>query len=338
MDGTLKQNVPTGPLPWLERFERLAAKSPGPIPWSVRIQGTPDPDAGHLVIGSCVHGVETGSLPALVHLLEQFDEGAIHLVGSFTVFVGNPDAVRREVRFVEADLNRVFGDAPPPSLEASRAAEIKILLDSATLFVDFHQTMQPSATPFFIFGFHEESYLWARLMGGSSVLVTRDGRQAFSKGSLCGDEYCRARGIPAVTLELGERGLRPEAERLSYATVRALLDWNAVVAHGRKRGSPTLAELAERRPDFTFFQTVHREPFTDPAATLFPSLHNFSRVTVGQVLGSLHGTDLKAPADGVLLFPKYPKRNAAGLCTDPVTGELFHLAVPLDRHPRSLWS
>lgn len=328
---------PSDVAPWLARFETLAARSPGPVPWSVTLDGHDGAAGGHIVVGSCIHGVETGSLPAVVRVLEEACDGLLAFVGRLTVFVGNPDAVRNGTRFVEADLNRVFAEGAPDSLEARRAAQLRPLLASASIFFDFHQTMQPSLSPFYIFGFHEESYLWARLVGGSGLLVTRDGRQAFSRGSLCGDEYCRGLGIPAITLELGEKGLRPEAERLAYETLRALLDWNGVLAHGRKSGRDDLRALAEERPDFRFYSTVHREPFDDGFATLDPGLTNFHEVKAGERLGRKGNTPLASPVDGVILFPKYPRRDASGACLDPVAGEIFHVARRLTEHPRALW-
>lgn len=329
--------APTDVAPWLARFEALVARSPGPVPWSVSLDGHEGPVGGHVVVGSCIHGVETGSLPAAVRVLEEAYDRQLSFVGRLTVFVGNPAAVRNGSRYVEADLNRVFATDAPDSLEARRAAELRPLLASASIFFDFHQTMQPSLSPFYIFGFHEGSYLWARLVGGSGLLVTRDGRQPFSSGSLCGDEYCRGLGIPAVTLELGERGLRPEAERLAYQTLRALLDWNAVLAHGRKNGRDDLRSAAEARPDFHFYSTVHREPFDDGFATLDPGLSNFHEVKAGERLGRKRNTLITSPIDGVILFPKYPRRDARGACLDPVAGELFHVARLLSEHPRALW-
>ncbi|MCA2962072.1 MAG: succinylglutamate desuccinylase/aspartoacylase family protein [Silvanigrellales bacterium] len=317
-------------VPWLERFERLCASHPGSVPWSVQVGHGP----GHIVVGSCIHGVETGSLPAVVELLEELVEGAVTTVGTLTVFLGNPDAVRREVRFVEADLNRVFHADAPDSLEARRAAELRPLLASASLFFDFHQTMQPSLTPFFIFGWHEASYLWARLVGGSTVLVTRDGRQSFASGSLCGDEYCRQLGIPGITLELGEKGIRPEAARLCYTTLRALLDWSAVLQHR----SHSLEQAASERPEFTFYETLHKEPFADTSATLIPGLHNFRGVHAGEVLGQSAAGPVRASRAGVILFPKYPRRDTSGKCLDPVAGDLFHIAAPLTQHPKDLWT
>jgi hypothetical protein len=60
-------------------------------------------------------------------------------------------------------------------------------------------------------------------------------------------------------------------------------------------------------------------------------------VHAGEVLGHLNGAAVKATRDGVLLFPKYPRRDATGQCLDPVAGELFHIAAPLAKHPQDLW-
>ena len=78
----------------------------------------------------------------------------------------------RDSRYLEADLNRVFTEQPSPSSERRRAVELSPILDSATLLVDFHQTILASHEPFYIFPFHNPGYQWARYLKGAKSLVT----------------------------------------------------------------------------------------------------------------------------------------------------------------------
>ena len=312
---------------YLQEFEQWAQKHPGPCPHSVTLEF--GRHAGHAVFGSVVHGNETGSLPAVLATLHKLHNKTLAFGGKVTFFLGNVEACRRNVRFVEADLNRVFLDSAPPSAEALRAQELMPLLRSATVFFDFHQTIQPAEEPFYIFGFHEKSYLWARAVQGARVMVTRKQGTAFAANQICCDEYARNFNVPAVTLELGQKGLNPEAAALAETAMARVL--NCLDA------TTPLAELAEQQPDFRFFEIVHREPFVDPRSGLKPGLRNFTQVKAGEKLGITSEFPFVAHAESRVLFPKYPERNAQGCAEGELPSEIFQLAVELHTHPRRLW-
>lgn len=316
---------------YLQEFAQWALNNPGPCPWSVTLDfGL---HSGHAVFGSIVHGNETGSLPAVVAVLEKLKSKSLSYGGKVTFFLGNVEACRRNVRFVESDLNRVFLDAAPESSETRRARELMPLLRSASVFFDFHQTIQPTEEPFYIFGFHETSYLWARAVQGASMMVTRKMGTAFALNQCCCDEYARNFDVPAVTLELGQKGITPEASRLAESAMTRVL----TLLDAAQGGSAKLSELAGRQPDFRFFEIVHREPFQDPFSGLKPNLRNFTEVKTGEILGSTEKTPYKAPAAGRILFPKYPDRDIQGRAIGELPSEIFQLAVELEKHPRELW-
>ena len=122
---------------------------------------------------------------------------------------------RVEERFLEADLNRVFLEDAPESAEKVRALEMMPLFDDVDLFIDFHQTIEPSEQPFFIFPYHASGYNWARVLEPEIGLVTRDPERAFAQGQVCADEYARGLGIPGITLEMGQKGLTEMAYQLT---------------------------------------------------------------------------------------------------------------------------
>jgi len=279
-------------------------------------------DAGrhdrHLVVGCLIHGNETGSLPAAVRVLQGLRSGALRYGGRFTVFIGNPAAVMEGCRFIEADLNRVFG-VPGATAEHRRAAELTPILDTADLFIDLHQTIMPTVQPFYIFAWCRRSGRWARALGGAEVWVTRPPGASFSSGTCCSDEYVRSQGRAAITLELGAQGLHPRAETLAYGVItRALAflddpsgppDWDAC---------PPLQRL----------HTAHAEPFVSAELVLRPGLTNFQVVCEGERLSADGTPSLHAPCDGALLFPKYPRRED-GRYVGPLPREIYRIVREL---------
>lgn len=55
--------------------------------------------------------------------------------------IANPRAVKQNVRYIEADLNRSFGPGHRPTLETTRAKELYRLTKKYDLILDFHNTM-----------------------------------------------------------------------------------------------------------------------------------------------------------------------------------------------------
>ncbi len=279
-----------------------------------------DKPGRHIVFGTMVHGDETGSLPAAVTLARELASGSQPFVGRVTLFVGNPAAGLHGVRFMEADLNRVFVDNAADTLEHRRSIELRRILDTADLFIDFHQTIEPTDSPFYIFPWSADGEAWVRALGAAPRWVTRAPGQSFSAGTCCADEYVRHRGRPALTVELSQQGIRPEAERLALKTMRRTL-------------SVTQRSLPLDGPLPSCLQTAFSQRFTDPAMRLRAGLRNFEAVSKGDVLSPPHTPALICPCDGLLLFPKYPPRDTHGHATSPRPGEIYRVLRPIDGPP-----
>ena len=284
----------------------------------------------HVAFGVLTHGDEVGPLPAALGLIEDLDAGRLAFGGRLTIIAGNPEAALAGRRFLEADLNRVFTEGPD-SLERRRARELMPALDDCDLFIDLHQTAGPSLGAFWTLPWSTPAWRWIRVAGGGRLWVTRAPGLGFASGTRCGDEYVRRRGVPGLTLELGERGLSREASAAAAAVMRRVLAAADAIA-----GGASLAELAAAREDLRFLITAHKEPFGDPARRLLPGLANFQEVRAGQRLSG-GGPELIAPLSGHLLFPKYPPRGPDGRAVPPVPADLFRLLRPPAAHPLELF-
>lgn len=314
---------------YLSSFSALEADHAGPIAWTLEF------DFGrhsqHVVFGAITHGNETGSLPAMIRMAEALANGEQSYGGKVTLMLGNVAAANENKRFLEADLNRVFlGDAPQ-SLEKLRAHEMMRVLDTAHLFVDFHQTIEPSQKPFYIFPFHTSGYHWARVLGGAKSLVTRDASHAFSQGCVCADEYARNRGVPGITLEMGQKGFTKMASELTWQTMTRALAAMDQVVQGNSIQSQIEINSSE---EFEFIEIEFAQTFGGLRSSLHPGLTNFTWVEAGTTVGKHHDeSPMVVPQAGYLLFPKYPNRDAKGEVIGAAPGQIYNLAMPMNEHP-----
>lgn len=261
--------------------------------------------ARHVVVGFVIHGNEHGSLPAALAIQEKLLREAP--AGPVTLLLGNVEAARRNVRYLDEDFNRVFTfDRPATSRERQRAERVRPILDGADVFFDLHQTQTASAEGFYTMPWSQVLGAYARIAGGASVGLTRKPDEAFSTGLRCLDEYVRDRGKVAFTLELGQRGPdRAQAEAAEAAI------WRLLSAVDALAGGASLEALASAAPPIAWYETAFVAKHQGPESALRPGLHNWLRVTRGELLSPTSAPPILAPCDGVALFPKYPDPGEA---------------------------
>jgi succinylglutamate desuccinylase len=315
---------------WLSRFQ--ATRRPGSHPYEWCHQHRGAHHEFHVVFSSMVHGNEVGSLPGLVEVMEALESGALEYGGRVSFFIGNPEAGRAGVRMLEADLNRVFLDVEGDLHEMRRARKIMPLLDSADLYIDFHQTYLHTEHPFYIMLWRPDLWHWARALASAPAWVTSAPGQAFSPGTCCADEYVRNQGRPALTIELSQAGFSEEATRLSVTSMTRALGLADALQQGQ-----TIEELADLESDLVFYQTHHREPVPDSRLALRAGLRNFQTVEQGELLSAPGTPEIRAPLSGKLLFPKYPERDPQGRAIAPYSREIFRLVQAMQTHPMTCW-
>lgn len=314
----------------LQEFAKIESQFPGSIPDSITFDF--QKHKGHVVFGSIVHGNEVGSLPGLLKIIRKIILGQIAYGGKVTFFLGNKKAALQKTRFIDYDLNRSFGyfSKETNSGERIRALEIMKILQTADVFLDYHQTNRPCAWPFYIFSMHKESYFWSQAAGIATAFVTRKQGTSFSQAGMTSDEFMRSLNKAGITLELGEQGFHPQAEYATYtATLRTLKNMDKVFNNIR-----SIELLCKKNKQFDFYETIYQEPFNNPKKILNHGFHNFAFIKAGQIVGKNEdGSPLVCKQEGYILFPKYLNYNEKGEPISPIPGELFVLVDKLKIHP-----
>jgi len=304
----------------LERFQHHA--TPSGYPWMFRHKG--GKHDFHIVLSTLIHGNETGPLPAFLWAIEAIKKETLSYGGTATFLLGNPESAQKNQRFLESDLNRMFLDTAQQTHEAKRAREIMPLFDAADILIDFHQTILPSAIPFYICPWTDMSAAWAKALALSTAGV--DATPAPGPATTrCADDYVSQRGKPAITIELGERGFHQEAETVAQkAITRAFYTADAISS-----GS-SIRDIAYQQPEIALYATLHREPYRSPKLLLREGLINFLPVKKGEILSAPNTPTILAAIDGCILFPKYPAFDHTGKPL-ALPKEIFRIVAPISK-------
>jgi len=101
------------------------------------------------VIIAGIHGDEGLGVKVLEKLAETISQKKI--LGELHLLLGNPEAYKKNVRYIDTDLNRLFNESHKdlskldnPNNEQKRAIEIGLLLRDANFLLDIHSTSKPS--------------------------------------------------------------------------------------------------------------------------------------------------------------------------------------------------
>lgn len=298
------------------RFESFFHTVPGSIKNSCRVgSGSP-----HLLVTGIIHGNEVGPLPGILRVLEELQSGGLSFSGSITVALGNIPAALQNKRFVDVDMNRVFGVSSPEYEEERRALEIAQLISTADLYLDFHQTIEASLRPFYVMASHPESVLWAKALQGITDFVFQSPDEDFVPGALCSDEYAQRLGIPALSIECWQKGFRKDAEDLTYSLICQAIQFLMRL----EEDSAFLSSIAQQSL-LQSWKIKYRHRNWQEGDFLHEGLVNLQEVTENQILGTKsNGQPLLCPEDGILLFPKYFKNQPRG---GTIKDSLFVLAA-----------
>lgn len=251
-----------------------------------------------LTVMGLTHGNEVAGVSVINETLNYVRQSKLLLAGPTAFILGNPEAARRQVRFLERDLNRSFNRQSKDTMEERRVSEIQPILAQSRFLLDFHQTMEPSETPFWIFPYSANGIKLAAILASDLPVITH-WYGGFSQEGMCTDEFVNSIGGTGVTLELGQNGFSPYHIAVGF---KVLLQALTGIQNPQRVSSSTLRGSKY----FTWGEII---PFPDGDARLRDGLFNFKGVRHREVLGEANGTEIRAGTEGFILFPKYVRQT-----------------------------
>jgi succinylglutamate desuccinylase len=274
-----------------------------------------------------IHGNEPAGVSALRTVLGELRAKNIAIEGRLVALVGNLQALARNRRYVERDLNRMWTEAElkelaaadPKSDEGERREQRELLAAieaqladgpwTQVFLLDLHST-SGVGPPFTIVG----DTVPDRKLALDLCVPTIVGLKENIAGTLL--EHISHRGHLAVVLEGGQNEAPTTVEHHEAAVwlmLAAAGMWQAPSAE-RERHRATLAGAARGLPSAVRIRLRYA---IDEGETfkMEPGFKNFDRVARGQLLarsGDSGEHEIRAPIDSILLMPRYQGQGEDG--------------------------
>ena len=284
----------------LEKDYNINTLTDGVVTISKKGLAQPKSNKVDLTLSALIHGNEVYGVGVLNQVLTWLRQQSIDLPIHLGLIIGNLKGAQQGKRFLDKDLNRSFGaeKSKTAAYEVERAAKLATLMANTELFLDFHQTIEPSKTPFFIFPYQPRALAFAQALMPTLPVVTHWGK-GFSQDGMSSDEFVQSRGGCGITVECGQAGSDPLQIALG-----AQLALNAIYTAKNAR---SLTKPKSTSHLFTLAESLPNQHELQPK--LLPGLKNFTPVDLGETLGTTSAGDIIAPISGWTLFPKYIQKD-----------------------------
>lgn len=284
----------------LETFNSLCQKSPlfkalGP---SYAYEYHYSSSAKTISMSAIVHGNEIIGIDIFISIINSILGKTFLPKVNIRFIIGNTDAYHANKRFIETDMNRSFLAKDVVNAEEKRAAELLPLIDGSSLFIDFHQTIEPSLTAFMVFSYHENSHRFARALSIDLPIVSYKNAGYQAKG-VTFSAAALSKGIPSITVETGEKGHSKTQELLGEQLALKAID----ILENNIDFTKNPIEFCYM---YTWGETVRNPDFS---LELVKRFTNFQIIDAGELLAKNDHTEVKAPYQGAVLFPKYGEQR-----------------------------
>jgi succinylglutamate desuccinylase len=242
------------------------------------------------IIGG-VHGNEAVGMEVLRWAQETIQPEC----GTVYFIEGNPEAVKKNMRFLEKNLNRCFiKDLVGDSLEEVRARTLMPILDKCEVSLDIHASNSLEATPFVIC---EDAGLgFAHLI---DFPIISSGWDALEPGGT--DSYMNAQGKIGLTIECGSIHHPEVTLPLAKEALLQFLRYTNNI-----EGEPSRTSVEQRHIH------VHTVGHKDERDVIFSRDYaDFEALRPGEIFAKQGDTDHVAGSGDCIIFPRPNVVNGA---------------------------
>lgn len=246
-----------------------------------------------LVILGGVHGNEPCGSEAIMRMMDdlRIDAGTLICVPRV-----NELALERNVRFVDANLNRILGESDTSTHEGKLVPELQRILKQADYLLDLHS--YTAGGPPFAFGAEDEKSLtFAKALPAEAVITGWS--ECYAKAhpdkkdpGMGTTEFARAHGAVAATYECGQHE-DPRAMEYGCSAIRAALAHTGLLKDA--------TSYWEDAPRHIRMQNVFVKEKAGRHSRLWKHLDTIGAGEVFAVYDD--GSEQVAPSDGVVILP-----------------------------------
>lgn len=284
-----------------------------------------------LVVTAGVHGNEPSGVIALQGIFRKLQQNSPKINGTMVGITGNREALKKGVRFIDEDLNRIWTQENlkkeiPKSSEQKEMGKILGALNSYPkrnyekhYFLDCHTTSSESLPYISVQEMHD-NIRWAscfptHIVKGFSDLVNGDI-----------DYYLSRQGFTGFVFEGGqhesENAVKNHEAMIWLALNKALdLDLQSISCY------PECVEnlMKKNAPKQKIFKIVYRHDLQrNDDFKMEPGFKNFNKIEKGQLLAIHNGKEIRNYLEGYIFLPLYQTKGNDGFFILEETKALNH--------------
>ncbi len=272
-----------------------------------------------LFVTAGIHGNEPSGVKALKKVFKELEKIKPEIKGTFVGVAGNTEALNKDLRFVDEDLNRTWTEenikyGKSDTCEQREMFEIIKVLEqyaekdfTKRYFLDCHTTSSPSL-PYISVQEVNDNDAWAHefptyIIRGFSDIVYG-----------CIDHYLSRTGITGFVFEAGQHSNKSAEENqegiIWLAVSKACkLDLNLLSCYPE-----CVTNFSEKNaPDQKTFEIIHRQGLEErDTFQMEPEFKNFQKIYKGQLLAIHNGKEIKSQWDAYIFMPLYQAQGNDG--------------------------
>lgn len=218
----------------------------------------------HIWVVGAVHGNEAVGAVVISELLEYALVEPLIQRGQLTLLIGNPNAFLADLRYIDQDLNRAFGEEVNESehQEVKRKWALTTLLEvnRPAFVLDLHSVSRGDHG---IIVYPEESKEWAE------TLCCLDTHFCYSKAHMAGETLIDAAqrfGAGVMVVECGHHH-SPNTKDVAFAQIQSVLNYFEMTERNLVEVVPEPAEQITRYRSTQMIKPNSRFKFTLPVET-----------------------------------------------------------------------
>lgn len=232
-----------------------------------------------------VHGDEICGVKALENLLPKLkiEKGCVY------IGYGNPRAIEKNVRYTEANLNRMFkadnllSEKDKQSYEYERAQFLKPYMDKSEVLLDVHASSIPDSKPFIICEANAE-----KIIKYLPVDIIVSGFDVIEPGGT--DFYMNNMGKTGICIECGYIN-NDQSVKIAEDNILAFLKANGHISEGNK----ILTKHTYIRMHSLYITKTDRFSLSKP-------FENFEAIQENQIIGIDGAEIIQYPHKNIILF------------------------------------
>ena len=267
-----------------------------------------------------IHGNEPAGIFALKQVLEKINPDDVN--GSVYAIAGNLAALKKSLRFIEKDLNRVWSEDNLDQIK------LKTVLNDEEheqyeLFEVLKEIIKKNKPPYYFIDLHTTSSETLPFITINDALINRKFADLYPVPIVLGIEehltgpllsYINGRGYVSVGFESGQHDKKEAISNAVAFIYLTLLNTESITEEKYPEISKYFEQLRRYARSLNqVFEIIHLHRLTNgDTFKMYPNFESFQNVKKGTLLAESNGEILKSPHSARIFMPLYQNKGKEG--------------------------